>query len=545
MKLWITILVALHAVVSPAAAGPRAIPPEAVAVVFNSNDAESKALAEHYREARGIPAGHLIGLPLPNGGTINRTVYDSRLRDPLIARFSEQGWWKRSRDADGLMVPARNKIRILVCVRGVPWRIQRSPVPPPETEDGRPTKFRPVPLQDESAVDSELAMLGVDAYDTRGPLRNPYFQKDAGILEASMDAILLVARLDGPTAGDARRLVDDAIATERHGLWGMTYLDIAKKGKAYKLGDDWIEAIATRNADAGIPTVVDRNRDTFVTNYPMAKAALYFGWYAPHRNGPLLDQTFRFKRGAIAVHLHSFSAADLHAANRHWVGPIIAHGAAATLGNTWEPYLHITHHFDIFHDRLLKGYSLAEAAYMAAPALSWQGLVIGDPLYRPFAQFSPDDAGSGPDREFKLLRMAALSRGDEAASRRTKIRSEAARAKSGLLYEALGLAFLGDDRPDVAAASFESARRHYDAPADKLRQDLHLAEVARHAGRKDDAIAHLRRVESQYREIPGAKAITGVLNILDPPAPPPVDPAKIDAEAQDAEDPTAPVNGGP
>ena len=60
-----------------------------------------------------------------------------------------------------------------------------------------------------------------------------------------------------------------------------------------------------------------------------------------------------------------------------WRGPLLDRGAAAVLGNTWEPYLALTCHLDVFLDRLLKGYTLAEAAWMGTPALSWMTLVLG------------------------------------------------------------------------------------------------------------------------------------------------------------------------
>ena len=64
--------------------------------------------------------------------------------------------------------------------------------------------------------------------------------------------------------------------------------------------------------------------------------------------------------------------------------------------------------------------------------------------------------------------------------------------------------------------------KNYQSTTDQLRQDLHLVDLARQAGRKQDAITRLRTVREQYAEVPGAKAITGLLNILDPPPPPPV-----------------------
>jgi len=57
----------------------------------------------------------------------------------------------------------------------------------------------------------------------------------------------------------------------------------------------------------------------------------------------------------------------------------------ATVGNVYEPYLEFLHRPDLLVEALARGEDLVDAAYYALPALSWQSIVIGDPLYRPFA----------------------------------------------------------------------------------------------------------------------------------------------------------------
>ena len=509
-------------------AAPGAIPPDSVVVLYNSSQESSRTLALHYASRRNIPLKHLVGLDLPDTEVITRSQFNESLRTPLARKFTDNKWWSLKADAKGNLQPVSSKIHILVCMRGVPLKIQRAPVTPPKGNAPPPAK-KPSIKQDEASVDSELTLLGVSNYMIEGPLKNPYFKSEVTLGGAPLQGMLLVGRIDAPTVETCKRMIDDAVETGRDGLWGMCYLDLAKKGGSYKIGDDWIETIAEENAKIGIPTVIDRNRDTFVTNYPMNDAALYFGWYITHRNGPLLNPEFSFRKGAIAVHLHSFSASQLRQPNKYWCGPILEAGAAATLGNVYEPFLQMTHHFDIFHDRLLKGYSLVEAAYMSIPALSWQAVVLGDPLYRPYAALStpPDFKTSQPGWEFKAHRQAYLEWANLESTRVTKLRTAAARHNSGRLYEALGLFYLQQDKPDEAAAFFASASKSYQAPADQLRQDLHVIDMARRAGRKQDAVTRLRAIKDQYAAIPGSKAITGLLNILDPPAPPPaaIDPA--------------------
>src|SRR5207302_9176983 len=75
-----------------------------------------------------------------------------------------------------------------------------------------------------------------------------------------------------------------------------------------------------------------------------------------------------------------------------WVGPVVAKGTAASLGNVYEPYLQLTSHLEIFNDRLLHGFAFAESAYMSIPALSWMSVMVGEPLYRPYASWLQIDA---------------------------------------------------------------------------------------------------------------------------------------------------------
>src|SRR5437867_798060 len=96
--------------------------------------------------------------------------------------------------------------------------------------------------------------------------------------------------------------------------------------------------------------------------------------------------------GAVAYHLHSFSAHILRAADQYWVGPLLADGATATLGYVEEPYLEGTVNVaSLFASFTIFGFSFGEAAYAAQQSISWQTTVLGDPLYRPFGRKNPND----------------------------------------------------------------------------------------------------------------------------------------------------------
>ena len=76
------------------------------------------------------------------------------------------------------------------------------------------------------------------------------------------------------------------------------------------------------------------------------------------------------------------------------------------MGNVYEPFLALTHHLDVLHHRLLQGYTIGEASLMALPALSWQAVLLGDPLYRPFQTDLRVDLNERADRDYKALRHA-------------------------------------------------------------------------------------------------------------------------------------------
>ena len=500
---------------------PSLIPPEAVVVLYNTEDENSKRLALHYAQARSIPKDNLVGLAIPLGDEISREQFNQKIRIPLCQIFDDRKWWVRKITANGQKQPVTLKRRVIVTMRGVPFKIARTLDTIPEGQaDKRP--FTPNSKGNEASVDSELSLTGVEGYEIAGQIPNPYFEKDQPLMDLPDLGILLVSRIDGPSLKTCMRMVDDAIAIEKSGLWGKAYLDLSRKGKGYEQGDQWLEEIALMNKTAGIPCVVDRNIDTYVTNYPMGDAAIYFGWYSHHRNGPLLNDSFRFKRGAVAVHLHSYSAFELQNPERRWCGPILDRGATATVGNVYEPFLSLTHHFNILYHRLLRGYSVVEASYMALPALSWQAVLLGDPLYRPFRADLEIKLTDRDDRDYKALRHAQFRWGSDEEALIPKLRTYANKANSGIVFEALGLLARANGKEEEANAFFTAARDKYSAKADQLRQDLHIVDVYRGAGNTKTAILLLQKIRKNNPQIPEEKAVTALLNILDPPSPPPV-----------------------
>ncbi len=511
----------LFAGISPLA---RAVPaPESVAVLYNTAVPESRQLAELYRDSRKIPAENLIGLKMPITADISRHDYEEFITKPLRSEFDRRGWWQRGRDRSGITMPVAKRIQVLVTMRGVPLRISQTPKPAPVANAPQTPAKDPIADRDEAAVDSELAMLGVEGVPTMGALQNKYYQSSTGFAAAKLPFLILTARIDAPTYATCVRMIRDAIETELTGLWGMAYVDIANK---FPQGDQWLEAIVKANSRTGIPTVVDRFNETLPKNYPMENAAVYCGWYDWNVNGPFLNPRFQFRKGALAVHLHSFSAQQLANPGQNWCGPLLERGAAVTVGNVFEPYLHLTHDLGLLYQHLLDGHSWVEACWMSIPVTSWQGVVLGDPLYQPFRHLSGTGNVTKEDREFRALRAAAMKWPDSPAERQNQLDQAASRMKSGVLAEAVGLDLLSQGLSAEAVARFHTAKTFHVRTEDKLRQNFHIIAMDRAAHRKELALRGLRDAQAIYGPIPEAESLGAWINILDPPPPPPPAPAK-------------------
>lgn len=384
-----------------AVAVPAADAPEAarVVIVANSADPDSESLAAYYARARGIPPENIVPLFLPREETVPWPVFAADLFNPLSAELIRRGWISAVPSA-GVDACGRregvfdgHRISYLVLMRGVPLRIAENPAWLPA---GKKTAGINVNC---ASVDGELALLARSGSPVYGMVPNPlYRQVSPSVLVA--ETLLRVARLDGPTPESVRSLVDSAVEGERRGPVGRAYLDL---GGPHAEGNGWLEAVASKLARAGFDLSVDREKTTIPPLGRFEAPVLYFGWYAWNVDGPFKAPGFRFPAGAVAVHIHSFSAESLRNDSKFWCAPLVARGVAATLGNVHEPYLGATHHLDLFADALLRGETFGTAAYYALPGLSWQAVAIGDPLYRPFAR-SLDEQWAAREALPKALR---------------------------------------------------------------------------------------------------------------------------------------------
>ncbi len=131
-----------------------------------------------------------------------------------------------------------------------------------------------------------------------------------------------------------------------------------------------------------IPVKEERTAKLFAPG-SCPRTAIYCGWYSVKKHVDAFD----FVDGAIGYHISSFEAVNLRDPNSsQWCPSMLRNGITATLGAVAEPYLHSFPEPRTFFAELYKGKCLVEAYYRAKPFNSWQLLLIGDPLYRPFTR---------------------------------------------------------------------------------------------------------------------------------------------------------------
>ncbi len=473
-----------------------------VVVVYNTRVPESRDVAEHYAELREVPAAQVLGFDLPDGEAMSRGDFRDRLQKPLFNALEE----KDLLHLGSRIIPAtpghpqkiewsvtRATVRYVVPCYGVPSRISEDAELREEGADKLPPELR----RNEAAVDSELSCIPIPGKNTllAGPMTNPlYACTNAQQLDPT-NGILMIARLDGPSADIARGLVDKAMEAETNGLWGRAYFDLrGLTNGPFKLGDDWIRAASEACRYAGFETIVDTNGSTFPAAFPMSQIAFYAGWYDEHVSGPFARPTVEFMPGAFAYHLHSFSAGTLRSTTRQWVGPLLARGATATMGCVAEPYLSGTPDIAVFFARfVLSNFSFGEAACASQHYLSWQTTVIGDPLYRPFAR-TPQALHEALAREnskliqWSWLRLinSKLASGLPAAEA-IKILNEVPEIKqSPVLQEKLADLLSAGNEP-AAVEALQNVLKLDPTPQQQIRVMLELADRLQSLKRHDEA----------------------------------------------------------
>jgi uncharacterized protein (TIGR03790 family) len=240
-----------------------------------------------------------------------------------------------------------------------------------------------------ASVDSELTHVLDDSYQLSGWLPNPFLKRydTFPLIKTIREKTIMVGRLDGPTPGLTKRLIDDAIETEHTGLNGVFYIDARglktdATQNSYSLFDQRLSNLykIVKNKSS-MEVVFDNTQDVFQPD-TCPNAALYCGWYSLAN---YID-AFKWQKGSLGFHVASAEASTLKKQGSNvWCKRMIEEGVAATLGPVEEPYLSSFPLPDVFFPLLMTGkLSLLEVYFQSTPYLSWRQILIGDPLYTPF-----------------------------------------------------------------------------------------------------------------------------------------------------------------
>ncbi len=345
-----------------------AISPEEILVVANKKVAKGIDAATYYVKARNIPPENVLQITLTTEETMSREQYENVLKPRVIEKIT------------ALETKNLTPITTVVLMYGIPLKINADKVeqeaPPGEIINS--TK---------ASVDSELMLARKDGYKLKGWIVNPYtFATSNQEPKLYTDEVLLVSRLDGPDPTMVKRIIDDSIAVEKKGLRGRAYFDARwpmpeeKELSGYAFYDKSLHR-AAQNLSNLVPTYIDDKEKLFPVN-GCPQAALYSGWYSLAK----YVDSFQWLKGAVAYHIASAECQTLRdKTSEIWCLKMLGKGVAATLGPVNEPYVEGFPPPDKFFTYLVQEHrSLGESYLYSIPFLSWQMVLIGDPLYRPF-----------------------------------------------------------------------------------------------------------------------------------------------------------------
>lgn len=364
--------------------------PENVLIVVNAAVPDSIQIGEHYQRRRRIPTEHLLRINIPNGPEqIPRAAYDALIEAPI------RGWIGRQQ--------AQDRLLFIVLTKGVPLRI--------EGTAGRTGTV--------ASVDSELTLLyrrmTGQAVAPSGSVANPYFQATRAIAEArpfthERHDIYLVTRLDGFTVADVLALIDRGSAPSREGR----FLLDQRSSILPEPGNQWLQRASVILGGLGFT-----DRVTLETTSQVAKnEANLLGYYSWGSNDPAMTDrrnNLTFEPGALAGTYVSTDGRTFREPAATWThgrwedprsfhggspqsltGDLIRQGITGVSGHVAEPYLDATIRPDVLFPAYVSGFTLAESFYLAMPYLSWQTIVIGDPLTAPFRRQGAPEAELAP-----------------------------------------------------------------------------------------------------------------------------------------------------
>lgn len=335
-----------------------------VLLVVNDNSPVSRTIGEYYARKRGVPAGNICHLKAPTAEEIERPEYN-RLAAEVAACLKKSA--------------VVESVYYIVTTLGDPLKVKGSPEL----------------TGDAASVDSELTMLyseihGAGAHKIAGVLRNPFFGHVNQEFTHPEFPIYLVTRLAAYDFPGVKAMIDRALEASNRGKF---VIDLAGDGNPS--GEKWL-----RNAAQILPKdrVVMDDTTRLVTD--QTDVIGYASWGSNDHHRARRFPGFQWLPGGIATEYVSSDGRTFQRPPEDWVpsnawdkpalwfagspqslsADFIEEGATGASGHVYEPYLGFTPHPDLVLPAYFRGTNLAESFYLGIPGLSWQNIVIGDPL---------------------------------------------------------------------------------------------------------------------------------------------------------------------
>ena len=343
-----------------------------ILVLANAKSQFSLKIAKLYLKRRNIPIDHFLTIDLPLKEEISRAEYISLLERPLQSFLQNKH--------------LEDKILAIVLMPQVPLKI----------------KGKIGPNGDAASVDSELSLLYrkmlYGSYRLTGWLPNPLFNVPQSIVfDHDNFDIYLVTRLAGYDENDVKNLIENAILASNVRPPYCLVLD-AKNGPT-KEGDNWLHAtylLLKSRKDLRFKVSFDQDFILYAR-----EVIGYASWGSNDKAYPANRHLkLHFLPGAIGVTFVSTNARTFHRPPSSWrvspfwddkslffegspqslIADLIHLGITGIVGNVYEPYLFSLVRPYILFPLYFQGFPLAEAFYRALPFLSWQSVIVGDPL---------------------------------------------------------------------------------------------------------------------------------------------------------------------
>ena len=354
--------------IAPAAAlvlGLRAQGAGNVLVVVNRGDPVSQAVADYYAKRRAVPASHICRIETAAKETIDWRTYTAQIEAPVAECLKREH--------------LEETVLYIVTTIGVPLRI-----------DGMAGSIE---KSEQSSVDSELTLLYAKLHGARyaraGAVPNPFFGRRDSPFRHAQFPIYLVTRLAANDLADVKAMIDRSLAARNRG----TFV-IDTSSPASGDGNNWLRMAALLLPRGRV--VLDDSPNVL---YGQRNVISYASWGSNDAGRKQRWLGFEWLPGAIVTEFVSTDARTLkppppgwnittYRDAEHWFAgspqtlrsDYFHEGATGASGNVYEPYLHGCVRPEYTLPAYAEGRNLAESYYLGMPFLSWQGVVLGDPL---------------------------------------------------------------------------------------------------------------------------------------------------------------------